>query len=303
MTTIAPRVIVCADWSKRPDRRRVWLADPEARVLRRLAGQNWTVSGLTEEASRWTGFSLISFDAPVGVPSSYFAAAKRAMGADAARTFMDWLPDALDQPQFFEPVTDASRWMPQQPFFSVPGGTGSLKAFQASAEQYGVVLRRRVEEQTQGNSVFAMNLPGQVAPAAQALWSELVDARRRDLPIAVWPFDGDLGQLASRGMVVAAEIYPRAAYGTALAASLPTTSRSIAKTRGHVRVEVIHAFEKSEWLRRHEIELEGRDYALADDGDFDALLTAAALLRLTLEGRPLHECDPDPVAEGGMLCA
>jgi hypothetical protein len=295
-------LIICADWSKQPERRRAWLADPAERLLQHLPGKSWTVEALADEASRRSRSSLIAFDAPIGVPESYLAAALKKAGTHAA-TFIEWLPNALEHPGFFEPVKNANDWSPDRPFFRVPAGEGALRAFETSAETYGVTLKRRVEQGTPAKSVFATNLPGQVAWAAQALWAELVEARRKQLPIAVWPFDGELGELRARRAVVAAEIYPRAAYGIALSASLPAKLHTIAKTKGHVRVEVIHAFEATAWLQRHSVTIHDRDYALADDGDFDALLTAAALLRLTLESKPLYQFKPDPVAEGAILCA
>jgi hypothetical protein len=44
------------------------------------------------------------------------------------------------------------------------------------------------------------------------------------------------------------------------------------------------------------------DDALADENQFDALVTAAGLLRLLIEGQPLSSLTfEDPVAEGGIL--
>jgi hypothetical protein len=210
---------------------------------------------------------------------------------------------AIDASGFLDPIVDADEWTPRRPFFRVPKGEESLRKFEAAALEFGVELRREIERQTAGKSVFAMNLPGQVAPAAQALWAELIEARRDGLEFAVWPFDGALDDLVSTEPVVVAEIYPRAAYGTALADILPARPRALAKTRGDVRVDAVRALEAAEWLRREQVTIDGRDYGLADDGDFDALLTAAALFRLSLAGEPLFVSAPDSSAEGGILCA
>ena len=57
------------------------------------------------------------------------------------------------------------------------------------------------------------------------------------------------------------------------------------------------------WLAKRGVRLSDQGRAIENEDDFNAMMTAAALLRVVLEGLPVS--DPsldDPVAEGGILC-
>ena len=82
-------------------------------------------------------------------------------------------------------------------------------------------------------------------------------------------------------------MYPRAAYATALL-DAPPTSRAplvVAKTDAGVRREAIAALRSAHWVRSLGVELRDLAQAEANEDDFDACVTAAALLRCVLEGR------------------
>jgi hypothetical protein len=295
-----PELIICADWSKHPARRRAWIADPRDRSLRQIASSQATVDTVIVEAAqrRGDGFALIAFDAPIGVPRSYFELARQHLSLPKAATFVDWLPVALRQPDFFEPVTRASDWSVERPFFRVPKGPGGLRSFHEAAQLARIELKRSIEKATRGNSVFAFDLPGQVAPAAQTLWSEL--AAMVEPGAALWPFDGDFDQLVGR-MFVLAEIYPRAAYAVASAEALPARPRSLAKRQPPVREAEVARLLSARWIRELAVKIDNPARAASNEDDFDALMTAAALLRLVLEDRPLSTFAVDRVAEGGIL--
>ena len=57
----------------------------------------------------------------------------------------------------------------------------------------------------------------------------------------------------------------------------------------------------SPWIADFGVSLDDLPAAEQSEDDFDALMTVAALLRLTLAGRPLTRSAPDPVGEGGIL--
>jgi hypothetical protein len=209
-------LIVCADWSKHPAKRAVWAAAPATKAVRRLEpapAEPWTVARIVERATQLVGPSgsaLVSFDAPIGVPESYLDAARAAFGAPADATFLDWLPRAAASREFWDPVRSAADWSVRRPFFVVPKGTGSLTGFNGAAASAGIELKRYVEFASHGKSVFAFGLPGQVAPAAQTLWRELLLARNDYPGFVVWPFEGSL-DVPEQGGLVVAENYPRAA--------------------------------------------------------------------------------------------
>jgi hypothetical protein len=299
-------LIVCADWSARPASRAAWMAAPGTKELRRLEparGEPWTVTRVLERARGLVGTAgsaLVSFDAPIGVPESYLAAARAEFGASADANFLEWLPLAAAAPEFWDPVRSAADWSVRRPFFVVPAGKGSLSEFNRTAAAMDIELKRDVEFASRGNSVFAFGLPGQVAPGAQTLWRELLTARSGSAGVAVWPFEGTLDVREQGGLVIA-ENYPRAAYGTALSAELPAKARSLSKTKHPIRVVEVANLQASPWLAEFGVMLDDLPYAVASEDDFDALMTTAALLRLTLAGRPLMHTAPDPVSEGGIL--
>jgi hypothetical protein len=103
---------------------------------------------------------------------------------------------------------------------------------------------------------------------------------------------------------VIAEIYPKACYGIALAESLPAPLRRIAKTKEHARRDAIEALRNSQWLARQRLKITNFDAAMANEDDFDALLSAAALTRMFLEKAPFESPETvDDVAEGSVLGA
>lgn len=264
------------------------------RPLEPPLGASWTVEALVGQADdlRGSDSAVVAFDAPIGLPRSFLAAA-------GTETFMGWMEEACLDPARFSPVATAPEWTVTHPFFRVEKGTGGLGRFVRAAARAGVELRREVEQQTGAKSVFALGIPGQVGPAAQALWCEISEARRHGWAFAVWPFETSL---PGAGVVVA-EIYPRAAYGVALAQRLPAPPRWLAKTKPAVRVQALDELVSSDWIGSLSVRLSGLEHALGSENDFDALVTAAAVLRLVLDERPLATSERvDPVAEGGILC-
>jgi hypothetical protein len=164
-------------------------------------------------------------------------------------------------------------------------------------------LLRQIELRTGAKPVFALSgIPGSVGSGSRALWRELVPlVARPDRGFRLWPFEGDLRTLAAANAIILAEVYPRAAYAVALEELLPAWPRSLAKTHATVRASALHDLQQARWLEQAELELCGVAEAQAGEDDFDALMTAAALARLLVEGRPLAGELVDAEAEGGIL--
>ena len=101
-----------------------------------------------------------------------------------------------------------------------------------------------------------------------------------------------------------AENYPRAIYAAALS-DVPAELRSrvkLSKTHKEARHEAINHLLCRPWITDNLVTVRDTDDALADENQFDALVTAAGLLRLLLEGEALSSrAFEDPVAEGGIL--
>lgn len=297
------RVLVTADWSTRDRARAVCAVDLARGRVERLEPPpaGWTLPAVLDaaEARRAGGSALVAVDAPLGIPASL----ARALPLDAQH-FLEWLPRALGLVSFLQPVSDAGAWSPATPFFRVPAGRGALAAFVAAAAGHGVMLRRAVEVATHARSVFVHGIPGQVGPAARALWVDLVASRAAGKPFAVWPFEGPLRTLLDRPQCVLAEMYPRAAYGTALAATLPARPRALSKAKPDVRRRELDGLVGMPWLLQSGLVVPDSAWARARAGedDFDALLSGLALARLVMAGAPLAQ-GSDARWEGGILGA
>ena len=305
--TPRPSAILCADWGKESAKRAVYLADIAARVVRRVPGKAWSLAGLLEEAQRWTsmGSVLVTVDSPLGVPKSYLAALNRVLPGLPLTTFLDLLGSVASMPRFFDCSSFPGDWTVDRPFFAVPAGVRGLSAYEAAAASYGVRLRRSIDRQTAAKSVFIKSgIPGSVGSAACALWQELAPLLAGDRTFRVWPFEGDLRVLLRTSSVVLGEIYPRAAYATALLPAPPSSrSRlSVAKRDASVRSQAIISLRKTDWVDSLAVRFENLVEAEANEDDFDACLTAAALLRCVLGGTLVEHAHDDAArAEGGML--
>lgn len=295
-----PAPVLCADWSGVPRRRAVVEALPR-RGGWRIApcpppAEGWSLRALLARAEALraaTGRApLVGVDAALGIPR----ALARAGGFAGFREALTLLAEGEG---LRREAQDARRWSPATPFFRVPPGRGALRRFEeAAGGRTG--LRRQIELRTAAKPAFVLSgIPGAVGSATRALWTELAGAARGD--VALWPFDGGLAALSRGRAPVLAEVYPRAAYALATVEALPARPRALAKTKAPVRAQALRALETAAWVRRHRVALADPGAAAGSEDVFDALLTAAALVRAIAEGEPLSCALIDPVCEGGIL--
>lgn len=302
-----PAFILCADWGKEMRKRAVFVADTSGRVVRRVARHEWTFDALLVEARRHAsaGPVLIAMDVPFGVPSGYLDAA-RTERSDAPRSFLDLLRATANWPRFFDPSQRAEDWDVRRPFFAVPPGAGGLTSYLDAARQRGVPnLFRRIDTQTGAKPVFVKaGIPGSVGSSARDVWMALKPLLEQQRDFAVWPFEGDLDELLSTHGIVLGETYPRAAYATALTDGTPATRArlKLTKTDGRHRHAAIDKLLAQHWVRHNNVQFDGLDEARQNEDDFDACITAAALLRCVLEELPLAPPrDALATVEGGIL--
>lgn len=297
-------VLLCADWSGSPGGgREVYAAFPSSRVIRRLAPPplGWTVVSVLEAADTWApalGAVLIGFDAPVGMPRSLWDALM-ARGASGTN-FAQWLDAHQGLDVFLDPVDAPEDWAVGRPFFGVLEGPGGRTRFEEAARTSGVEVLRYIDRRTGAKSpLIASGIPGVAGGSARDVWRGLKARRESPDPPLIWPFELSFADEPFARRNIVAEIYPRLASGIALGrgsapwpipAARPAPRRALAHLLG------------SEWVRQYGVLIAGHD-GFEDSRDaFDALISAAALLRLVLEGLPLS--DPayeDRLAEGGML--
>jgi hypothetical protein len=148
-----PSAILCADWGKQARKRAVYVADVDARRIKRVPNASWSFGAVLEEAARWTddGSVLATFDVALGLPESYMAAARRVPSWRSPSSFLELLAIAHSSPRFFEATSSHDRWRIEQPFFSVPAGKGGLHSYVITAAQQGVGLHRAVDKETGAN--------------------------------------------------------------------------------------------------------------------------------------------------------
>jgi hypothetical protein len=202
-------------------------------------------------------------------------------------------------------IVTAEEWTVERPFFAVPAGEGGLTSFLRAAERAGVDLYRVIDPLTKAKPVFVKSgIPGSVGSAACSLWRDLGRRLIMHRDFKVWPFDGDLASLLQHSQIVLGEIYPRAAYATALLEDPPAfrAPLAVAKTIAAVRGAALQALLTSNWIKTQNVVIQDLDAAAGNEDDFDACVTSVALLRCVLEDTPLAIPNlTDGVAEGGIL--
>lgn len=297
---MTPEFILSADWSIRPCKRAVYLADVGQRSVRRIecAASGWSLTTLMDRAATLGagGSVLVVIDVPLGVPRSYVDVLPHL----AQRSFLGFLSETKLRPDLL--LCGSGRWTLENPFFRIPAGRGSLTSIERRAAAARVQLYRKIDRRTGAKSPFAISgIPGTVGSSTSALWRELAELGGKRP--ALWPFDGDLEGILPARCVVLAETYPRAAYATALLDG-PRENRArlaVAKTGWETRRAALASLAGSRWIRDLRVTLNDLIKAESDEDDFDALVTAAALLRCVLQRLPLHGTDVDPIAEGGII--
>jgi hypothetical protein len=315
------RAILCADWSRERRKREVYLADTRRREVRRLEGP-WTAARVIEAAREAAGddAALATFDAPIGVPISYWQKLQEFPGvAQDLASFAAWLPEAVHRPGWFDNAPTPRDWRIDRPFFAIAPVAGGRRIWQDALARAGVATLRHVDELTGANPAFVTSgIPGTAGSGARELWKELglilsgrdrvngeTDSRApTEAGLAIWPFDGPTDELLAEHTVVVGENYPRAAYALALSRGDPEARARlrIAKTRWDVRQAALGDLQSHPWLVEHGVRLNDIGAAADSEDAFDALFAAAGLLRCVLESTPFARDElVDPVAEGGIL--
>lgn len=291
--------IIAVDWGKDASKRSAYRAELSTRRISRLPF-NGSLSHLVEYASSLKPPVLIGIDAAIGFP---YASWKRLNETRPIQSnnFIAFLLSTFVPTDFFDPVTKSEDWLPERPFIRPPAGSWPLKAF-VEASNGG--FYREIDSRLNGNPIFVMcGIPGSVGSGTRALWQELI-AIGKSSKLRVWPFHGSLDTLSTAETPVIAEIYPKACYGIALAKTLPTPLLPIAKTRQVERQNALAQLQDSDWVISWQVVLQDVDAALSNEDDFDALFSAAALLRMVLENSPLEgPHDVNATIEGSVLGA
>lgn len=291
--------IIAVDWSQDARKRSAYRAELSTLRVSRLPFDG-SLSHLLQYASSLKTPVLIGIDAAIGFPNASWGRLT-ANYPNQFSNFIDFLLNASLPVGFFEPVTKPEDWAPEHPFIRPPPGPWSMKAFDAASNGG---FYRRIDTRLNGKPIFVTcGIPGSVGSGTRALWQELI-AIGEASKFRVWPFHGALNPLLNTNSPVIAEIYPKACYGIVLSKILPAPLMSIAKTKEVSRQDALEQLEASDWVASSKVELLDLEAALSNEDDFDALMSAAALLRMFIGDAPLdNPGDSYLMIEGSVLGA
>ena len=297
---------ISADWSKDTRKRSVYVAHLEERRIRKAhpGSAGWNLGSLLSLAREYAqqGGVLLGVDLALGVSRGYWRLFLDQRSRQQPETFVHWLRELDPSGEFFETTRDPRQWGVDRPWFRVREGEGGLRCF---TEKVDDRFLRPIDRATQAKPLFAVSgIPGTVGSATRDFWKELIPRLVRERDFAIWPFEESLSPPRSEQRIVLAESYPALAYAAALAENLPTSRMTLGKTNPAERNCACDLLAQAEWIVGNRVDLGELGPVRASDDDFDAHITAAAVLRCTLEGVPLaDESWIDARVEGSMLLA
>lgn len=293
-STIRP-FVAHADWSKSPGKR--WAASAHwtgseylVQAPAVVAGTLSWLQGLRRQAGPSPLF--VGFDFPIGVPASYgprlglesFPVLLRELGRGASGGFGS----------FFAPARRADEISLHRPFYpAAPGGTSQRHL----TEGLGVgtmsdllrVCERATPSRPAANALFWTLGPKQVGYAAITGWRDVLApaARHMGPDLAIWPFDGGVGQLlASPRAVTILETYPAEA---CLHIGIGSPGKGWSKRRQEDRIAKGRL--AATWASGQPITLSGELQAVLADGfgpgeqgedPFDAVVGLLSMLAVVL---------------------
>lgn len=228
---------------------------------------------------------VLGCDFPIGLPRAYAAQ----YGGN--ENFLGFLKQLRNTSEFFQVCAELTELHPGRPFYPMRGRAGMTRA--AHADALGLPgargLSRDCDQATArrpaGAPLFWTLGANQTGKAAISAWSGFL---LPSLPrLRLWPFEGDLLELAAPGMIVVAETYPAEAVRH-FAPSMPGSKRRQTDRR---------AFAAVLWavLKDLRVTPAPAAHAMIDDGfgadpmgedRFDSVLGALCALNVMLGNRP-----------------
>ena len=295
---------ISADWSKESTKRSVYVADIDKRSIWKASTTGvWNLKALLELTNTLRqsgGPVLIGVDVVLGVSNGFWRMVLEKSGRHQPKNFVHWLRNLDPGSNFFNTNDDPSKWHVDEPWFPVRSGKGGLTSF---TEKVSDGFLRRIDHETGAKPVFAVSgIPGVVGAGTRSFWRELIPTLTCGREITIWPFENDPSNLLHQDGIVLCETYPSIAYATALVDKLPTCRLRVSKTNQQQREEACERLRSANWVTRNHIDLGELNALIKNEDDFDAHLTAAAVMRCVVERMPLTSQDwIDVIAEGSML--
>jgi len=161
---------------------------------------------------------LVGIDVPIGLPRIYDTEFNH-------RIFTDFIFELGygTWSDFFTPTKTASEISLHQPFFpqspKCVGVTRQALVDGLNVSSFDHLLRecdQATKDRGTAASLFWLVGAQQVGKAAITAWQEFIRAilEITEIPIKIWPFDGELNSLLHPGSIVICEAYPRQYYKT-----------------------------------------------------------------------------------------
>jgi hypothetical protein len=306
-----PALVAHADWSVHPRKR--WMAQ----AVRRTDGGYLALPPVPVgaldgfwpalAAGAGPGAILVGFDFPIGLPAAY---AHQAGIAD----FVTALSGFGEGPwrDFYHVAVSPEQIAATRPFYpDRPGRRSRQQLVDGLGLDAWDSLHRRCDRATASRPAACpmfWTLGGnQVGKAAITGWRHLLaPARRADMDVAIWPFDGALADLLHDHRFVVAETYPGEVYG-----HLGLALRRLGGKRSQA-ARMANAARLLDWVRHAELALApalsaeitaGFGSQPGADDRFDAVIGLFGLINVVGGARPSGEPDDPAVrrVEGWIL--
>jgi hypothetical protein len=271
-----PAHIIAVDWGKDNRKRVAYMATLGDRQVARLPFDG-SLLHLVKIAKDLEPPVLIGIDAAIGFPRGAWQQLAESHAIQSTN-FIDFLLGDERPDNFFEPVELPGEWSAAHPFVRPPR-QWSLKAFEVASREG---FYRHIDSRLKGKPIFVTcGMPGVVGSGTRALWLEIITLANSS-DFRVWPFHGEIAILLASHKPVITEIYPKACYGLVLSDNLPAPLVSLAKTQEAVRHSALDQVLNAKWVKQAGIRFKDLDPARSNEDDFDAWISAIALLRLFL---------------------
>ncbi len=282
------RTLIHADWSVSHKKR--WMARADLRDGRWTISPTAPADGILATLSASDNHPVLAgFDFPIGLPESY----GQSTGFPDFPTFLRDLDDSA-WGEFRTIARRPEEISGRRPFYPAGAAKGSKRAHLIDAHGgtgwEGLLRRseRPTETRRAACSIFWTLGGNQVGRGALSGWEEVL---RPGITAGahLWPFDGTLSELATRGGVTLGETYPAEAYGhVGVRFTQGQSKRRQSDRRSHSQTII-------DWAAFREVSLEagalneireGFGTDAAGEDRFDAMLGLMGMVEVVIGARP-----------------
>jgi hypothetical protein len=285
-----PAEILAIDWGATPSKRQL------CRAI--LCGGRYVVSPpypVTDVATLELGpGTLAAFDCPIGVSQEYAALAQLGSFRAALRTF------GLGRfRHFYQLAERAADIAIERPFYPARGVKGTTRDDLRKALGDAAFAPRVCDRLAGAGPIFWLVGPRQVGRSAACIWRELITPRLDRM--ALWPFDGPLGDLLAAGRPVIAEMYPAFLLRSLGVAVARKSERAARAACGRTLLSRVGADARLDLGAVRALLRDGFGSSRSGEDPFDATIACIGLARLLLDRAVPEPPETARVVEGWIL--